>query len=103
MRAVLSKTWEPGKIVTDEEIDIMQKFMDATAEFHIDEINKILMANPGMSEACASDVSYLRTRSRWSKELEQRLIREHAEGKKINICDWPDHSDRGEDPFPEQK
>ena len=67
----------------------MQQFFNATAEFHSDEIAKLIAENPGMSQACAADVSYLRTRSRHTPELEKRLIAEHASGKKINICDWP--------------
>ncbi len=43
-----------------------------------------------VSMSCASDVWYLRTRSRWSSELELRLIQEHVEGKKINIFEWPE-------------
>jgi hypothetical protein len=33
-----------------------------------------------VSEACATDVQYLRSRHRWTPELERELIALHAEG-----------------------
>ena len=78
----------PNGELTQAQLDMGQAFMDATAEFHNKEISK-LMEEKGLSLNCAMDVSYLRTRSRHTPELEERLIREYAEGKQINICDWP--------------
>jgi hypothetical protein len=38
--------------------------------------------------ACATDVWYLRQRSRWTQELENELIRLYAEGNPPNICEF---------------
>lgn len=75
--------------LTTEMMDILQQFGNATAEFHSDEVSQLMAQHPGMTEACAMDVSYLRTRSRHTPELEARLIAEHKAGNKINISDWP--------------
>jgi hypothetical protein len=39
----------------------------------------------GVSERCASDVIYLRTRSRWSHWLEAELIHAHASGEDVDV------------------
>lgn len=80
-------------------VKLGQAFMDATADFHNKECDEILKQYPGLSQGGAMDVSYLRTRSRHSPELEKRLVKEHMEGKTIMIYDWPDHSDKNYDPF----
>ena len=38
----------------------------------------------------AMNVWYLQTRSRWTPELEDRLIGEMKAGKQINMCEWPE-------------
>jgi hypothetical protein len=38
-----------------------------------------------VSMACAADVQYLRTRSRWTLEKEKELIRLHKEGNPPNV------------------
>lgn len=43
-----------------------------------------------ISDGAASDVVYLRTRSRWTPELETQLIADHRSGKIINIMEWPE-------------
>ena len=40
------------------------------------------------SDACAGDVWYLRQRSRWTQELEDKLIRLYEEGTPPNICEF---------------
>lgn len=97
--AVLSKTLQPGQTLTTEELDIIQKFGDATAEFHIKETEEIMRQYPGLSEGGAMDVSYLRTRSRHTRKLEARLVQEHLAGKTVMISDWPDHADGNYDPY----
>lgn len=69
-------------------VEVFQAAMDAEAEYFNSQIEE-LMNTLNCSFACAADVVYLRTRSRWSEELERRLIQEHQEGRTINICDWP--------------
>lgn len=58
---------------------------------------EIIAAEKGCSINCAGDILYLRTRSRWSQELEQALVTAHAEGKKVNIYEFgvtPETQDR---------
>lgn len=42
----------------------------------------------GVSEECATDIWYLRQRSRWTAELEAELIRLHKEGNPPNINEF---------------
>jgi hypothetical protein len=42
----------------------------------------------GVSLTCAQDIEYLRTRSRWTPELEQELIDLHAKGEAPNMCEF---------------
>lgn len=72
-----------------EQVEGLQKFMDEYNEEMIKYIEKLMEELGGVSAFCAMDVAYLRTRSRWTQELEERLIQEHKEGKKININEWP--------------
>lgn len=74
--------------ITNMQADEVQQIMDASAEAYNKEIEKV-MKEFDLVPFAAMDVVYLRTRSRWTPELEKRLIQEHREGKKINICDWP--------------
>ena len=64
-----------------------QAFMDEANDAMIKYIQE-LAKELGVSEACAQDVYYLRSRSRWTKELEQTLIQLHAQGKPPNMCDF---------------
>lgn len=41
-----------------------------------------------VSEECANDVFYLRSRSRWSSELEAELIALHKAGKRPDINEF---------------
>ena len=49
---------------------------------------EILAREMNVSVECASDVLYLRTRSRWAQELENELVELHKEGKSVNICSF---------------
>lgn len=75
--------------IDDEEM--MKVFQEAMTEHqadymkHIQEVAKKLE----ISEDAASDVVYLRTRSRWSEETEKELIRLHKAGNPPNIMEWP--------------
>ena len=82
-----------------EQYDLINAFANATMEFHEDEVKQLMKDDPLMTRACALDISYLRTRSRWTADLEKRLYKEHQQGKTINISDWPNHSNKGYDPF----
>lgn len=63
--------------------EAMVKQQDAMAEY-MDKLQKEL----GVSDSCAADVFYLRTRSRHTPELEAELIRLHKAGTPPNICDF---------------
>jgi hypothetical protein len=41
-----------------------------------------------ISEACAADVYYLRTRSRWTQALEEELIALHRAGTPPNVFEF---------------
>lgn len=42
----------------------------------------------GVGEDCAADVCYLRTRSRWTPELENELVRLWGQGIRPNIYEF---------------
>ena len=70
--------------MTDEEADrIYDECLLA-----VQEENRALAKELGVSPQCAYDVSYLRTRHRWSEELEKDLIKAHADGVEVNVCDF---------------
>ena len=66
----------------------LQEFADASAKAMQEEILRV-SDDLYISERCASDVVYLRSRSRWTLEAEGELIRLHAIGTPPNIFEWP--------------
>lgn len=54
---------------------------------------EILAEKLKISHKCACDVRYLRTRSRWTQELENKLIQLHAEGKRPNMNEFGSSSE----------
>jgi hypothetical protein len=64
--------------------EMMDKIYDETYRYITDLADKL-----NVSEACASDIVYLRSRSRWTPELEQLLIQLHKEGTPPNIFQFP--------------
>lgn len=71
-----------------EQLEIIQKIMDKSAEYWNNEVLKV-MEEYNLSYKGASDVLYLRSRSRWSKENEENLIKIYQSGDSVNIFDWP--------------
>ena len=69
-----------------EVYNLLDKVQDETA-IYIQNLAKKL----GVSESCASDIWYLRTRSRWSQELENYLIQMDKTGypPTFNIFEFP--------------
>ena len=63
-----------------EVMDQVHDTMCASARKIADELN--------VSEICSLDILYLRSRSRWSQELEEELIRLHQEGNPPNLCEF---------------
>ena len=66
----------------------LQEFADFCAKSMQDEIQRVA-DELYISEKCASDVVYLRKRSRWTPALEKELMRLHAIGQGPNIFEWP--------------
>ncbi len=81
--------------LTQEQKDAMQDLMDSQAEHHNSETDK-LVASLGVSEHCASDVVYLRTRFRHTQELEDNLIALHQVGTPPNIFEYGCTKETGE-------
>lgn len=76
----------PSKMTT-KDWDDFQSAMDKVAEAHVAEVAK-LSYELGVSESCAMDIAYLRTRSRHTPELEAELIELHKKGIPPNMCDF---------------
>lgn len=53
-----------------------------------DEVVHDLAKELSVSESCARDIFYLRSRSRWSQELEDELIHLHQKGERPNMNDF---------------
>lgn len=84
----------PGNL-SDEQLESLNAFFDAQRDAYNDEVDTVqtvLSALYGtrITLACANDVVYLRSRSRWTEHLEAELIKLHIAGNPPNICDW-DH------------
>jgi len=65
-----------------------QEAMNTLQDAHV-EYEKKLMIELNISHSCASDITYLRSRSRWTQELENKLIQLHNEENPPNIFAWP--------------
>jgi hypothetical protein len=75
-----------------DDTDAMKDFqaaMDEVADAWNREVEKFAAEN-NVTWKCASDVMYLRTRSRWTQELEDRLMQLYKDGKEVNIFEWPE-------------
>jgi len=64
--------------------DFMDEWQDAMVKYILEEAKRL-----GVSDKCAGDIIYLRTRSRWTQELEDELIRMDKAGEPApNMCDY---------------
>ncbi len=72
---------DPDKMELFQEL--MNKHAEATNKYIKD-----LAEELQVSETCAADVVYLRTRSRWTFELEMELMSLHAAGIPPNINEY---------------
>lgn len=73
----------PTKNDFDNLTELMAKVQDEMVKY----VNK-LATELNVSESCAADVYYLRSRSRWTQELEDKLIELHRKGTPPNICEF---------------
>jgi hypothetical protein len=69
------------------EVDHIQEFMNSAQDAFIQEAKNI-SEQLGVSESCGIDILYLRGRSRWTQELEDRLIELYKQGSPPNICEF---------------
>lgn len=72
----------------EEAMKEFNEMMDALYDATMASIKQLAL-ELDVSEKCASDVYYLRTRSRWTEELEKELIALHKKGTPPNIFEWP--------------
>ncbi len=73
--------------MTDKDWDAFQTTMEKVAEAINTDIAQMAY-DLGISEEAASDVWYLRGRSRHTPELEAELIRLHKAGTPPNMCEF---------------
>lgn len=72
--------------MTDEEANRAQDEWGDAMDQEFEKISKKF----GVSSNCAANIWYLRTRSRWSQEAEDELIRMDKAGEgQPNINEWP--------------
>lgn len=72
---------DPQKM--EEFQELMNRINDETCAYTL-----ALAKELNVSDACAMDIVYLRTRSRHTPELERELIELYAKGTPPNICDF---------------
>jgi hypothetical protein len=82
-RTVLSQ----NDINNEETMKQLRDEMDAMQGLH-DKFVKNLTKELNVSVHCANDIVYLRSRSRWTQELEDELIKLHKEGNPPNIFEF---------------
>jgi len=74
---------DPDKMIEFQKL--MNKIQDENTNYC-----RNLAKTLGIPYGWATDIWYLRTRSRWTQELENELIRMAKAGEPgVNICDWP--------------
>lgn len=75
--------------MSQEDWDKFNEDMDKVNQALVEEAIEI-SKKLGISEDCALDIQYLRTRSRWTQEAEDELVRMDKAGEeRPNIYDWP--------------
>jgi len=67
-----------------EKMALLQQMMNEYHD-HMNEYAKSISQELGVSEGQADQILYLRGRSRWSQELEDRIIKAHKESGKVVI------------------
>lgn len=70
-----------------KEMDDMQNYLNDIASKLQTDAEKLAIVRC-VTVACAQDMLYLRTRNRWTKELEDQLIQLHLEGTPPNMFEY---------------
>lgn len=92
----LKKAKETGILeITKEDMDdpgtikMVQHFLNKQQDEYVKQEQEI-QDTLNVSEPYALAIWYLRTRSRWTQELEDKLIQMHNDGEKCpNMNEWP--------------
>ena len=74
--------------LTSEKMEVIQEFSDQSFDDWNSNLDS-LMKEFNLSRGGASDVLYLRSRSRWTPELEKELISIYQRGDSVNVFEWP--------------
>lgn len=74
-----------------EKMDAFQEAMNASMDA-MSEYTDSLAQKLGVTDGCALDIVYLRSRSRWTQRMEDELIRLHKAGTPPNVFDWPEQN-----------
>lgn len=74
-------------LTTVDDWSSFQQIMDEYHEEHKKYIRSLAL-ELNVSVGCATDVLYLRSRSRHTDEMEKELIRLHQEGNPPNVCEF---------------
>lgn len=68
---------------------MVQKIMDDSIDYYWKQVDEVMSAF-GVSEKYAKSIVYLRSRSRWTPELESQLIQMCRDDEPCpNMCEWP--------------
>lgn len=73
--------------LTNCDFDKVQEFMNEAQNALNQEAEKI-SKELEVSESCGMDILYLRGRSRWTQQLEDKLIQLYKEGNPPNMCEF---------------
>jgi hypothetical protein len=72
---------------TEEDMNTLTEIMSKAQDEYVEYVQKFAEEN-NISTACANDIIYLRSRSRWTQKLEDELIQLYKEGNPPNIMDF---------------
>ena len=78
---------QPNDEQIKELTELLNQAQEKMMEHYNDEIQQI-MDELKVSEICASNIRYLRTRNRWNQTLEERLIQAHQDREEVNIFEF---------------
>lgn len=82
---MMTEIFLTGKTGETEETSIKKA---AISKRHVDHAVEVVMNAHDVDEACAIDILYLRTRNRWTADLEKELIDLHKAGIPPNIMEF---------------
>lgn len=90
---MMTEIFLTGKFGESEETSIKKT---AISKNQVDHAVEVVMSAHEVSEDCAVDILYLRTRNRWTVDLEKELINLHKAGTPPNIMEFGCTKETGE-------